>query len=1046
MTQLLALSPYVLSLALSAGLGGYAWRHRKITGAVAYSLAAFSQASWTLGYIFELLDPTLAGKIFWDNFQFIGSGGWYFAFLIFTVHYSGRRLPRPRLIYSVLVAPFVIITVLAFTDAWHHLIRPTAELVPGDPFSTLVYDFTPSVLAIALYAYATFLVGVGLLIQHYFISPPLYRAQILILLGGTLIPFLGTVLTITGLIQSGYRDLSPFTFAAGNLIIAWGLFRYQLFEVMPIAREAVLEHMREAVLVLDTHGRVVDLNPFARQLIQTLTPQVIGLPAVEIFAAWPQLVRALQTEQAQELEIETNLIGDAQAFFEVSLQPLNNRRRQPLGKVLVWHDVTPRRQLEATLRQAHDVVEERVRQRTAELEAANLKLQAQIAERQQAETERQASEERYRRLFEDSRDAVLIVTKDGQLIDINQAGLNLLGYTRAEFTAINFSQVYETPAERERVKVLLEQDGSIENYETRYRRKDGQIINVIFTSSLRRDPSGETFFQTIIHDVTARKRIESALRESEQQYRAIVEDQTELICRTAPDGTLTFVNAAYCRYFERPMEDLVGQVFQPEILPEDRPLIATQRATLTPQTPLITYNYRLLWPSGEVRWLQWTERAFYTASGTVSGFQLVGRDMTDRQRAEEILRRRNEELLALNTITTLLNETREPQSLVTEILDKLLDIFKADGGWLRVQPVAEVAGGLEYVAERNLLPSIARQVNRTLWPRLAEPRRLQTMIQDLQTRLKQEAGIPFVSVTPIMVKEQFVGTLGLYNRFPRMLSFQEKEILKMTIRQVAGTLENLWLTEQVTEVEVLREVDRLRDELIANVSHELRTPLGLIMVFSTTLLRDDMVFDVARQTQFLRLIANEAEKLETIVSNLLDLSRMQARTMRLERQLIDLTEFTREALVALQSQTELHPVVCQLPLVPLLVSVDAKRIEQVLRNLVSNAIKYSPPGATITVCCRPVNEEAVVSVTDQGIGIAPEDLARVFDRFYRVESEATHGVAGAGLGLAVCQGIIEAHGGRLWAESALGVGSTFSFAVPTSLAAPPMDLEETLYE
>jgi two-component system sensor histidine kinase VicK len=125
-----------------------------------------------------------------------------------------------------------------------------------------------------------------------------------------------------------------------------------------------------------------------------------------------------------------------------------------------------------------------------------------------------------------------------------------------------------------------------------------------------------------------------------------------------------------------------------------------------------------------------------------------------------------------------------------------------------------------------------------------------------------------------------------------------------------------------------------------------------------------------------------------------------------------------------------HCFVHDFPSKPLVATVDSKRIEQVLRNLLTNAIKYSPEGGHITVQGRGDHRQLLIQVRDEGMGIPPEDLERVFERFYRVENEITQRVGGVGLGLAVCRAIVEAHGGRMWVESSLGVGSTFFFTLP----------------
>jgi signal transduction histidine kinase len=224
-------------------------------------------------------------------------------------------------------------------------------------------------------------------------------------------------------------------------------------------------------------------------------------------------------------------------------------------------------------------------------------------------------------------------------------------------------------------------------------------------------------------------------------------------------------------------------------------------------------------------------------------------------------------------------------------------------------------------------------------------------------------------------------------------------------------------------------MDRLRSEFIANVSHEIRTPLGLIKIFAATLLREDVELDVETYSDFLRNIDEEADKLTEIVDNLLDISRIEAGKMQLQRQTVDMVQMADKVAAAMLSQATKHKITVDFPEKPVLVIVDITRIEQVLRNLLSNAIKFSPDGGHIRIGGKRQHQQLLIWVRDEGIGIPTIDLERIFERFYRVQSESTYGVRGAGLGLSVSKAIIEAHGGRIWAESS-GRGTTIYFNLP----------------
>ncbi|MBW1953327.1 MAG: PAS domain S-box protein [Deltaproteobacteria bacterium] len=251
------------------------------------------------------------------------------------------------------------------------------------------------------------------------------------------------------------------------------------------------------------------------------------------------------------------------------------------------------------------------------------------------------SEEKYRTLFEKSRDAICVTTKEGRFIDVNQATLELFGYTREEMIeGLNAAQLYVHPGYREQFKQQIESEGSIRDFEVKFLTKDGTEIDCLITSTVLRSKDGSLLgYQNIIRDITKQKQGEWALRKSVARYRAIVEDQTDLICRSLPDGRLTFVNEAYCRYFYKTREELIGTKFMPTIHPEDRDRVKVHLASLHPQNQAATIEHRVITPDGEIRWQQWTNRMILDDQGQPLEFQSVGRDITEQKLMEEALRK-----------------------------------------------------------------------------------------------------------------------------------------------------------------------------------------------------------------------------------------------------------------------------------------------------------------------------------------------------------------------------------------------------------------------
>ncbi|MBP7999492.1 MAG: PAS domain-containing protein [Chloroflexi bacterium] len=356
-TATLYLIPYFLSCTISLWIGLNAWRHREENAAAPFAWIALSQAATTIGYILELLSPTIPGKIFWDNLQFVGLVVWPLALFAFALQYTGQKLSRPRLLWTILALPGILVLAIIFTDPWHSLIRPTTTLIPGEPFPALVYTFTPTILA--SFSYFLLLMGGSLLLLLNRLAFPqrLYRAQILAITIGTLVPVIGLGLTALGIQITFHRDTTPLTYAVSNLIIAWALFRYKLFDVVPVAREAVIENMTDAVLVLDRSGRVIDYNPSAITVLQLPVQGVIGTSITNLTGKiMGQLPPDLLSRNGSTEQIIKTATGEH--TFEVDVRPLPARRGRESGHLIIWHDISERKQAEEAIHQyAHQLEE-----------------------------------------------------------------------------------------------------------------------------------------------------------------------------------------------------------------------------------------------------------------------------------------------------------------------------------------------------------------------------------------------------------------------------------------------------------------------------------------------------------------------------------------------------------------------------------------------------------------------------------------------------------------------------------------------------------------
>ncbi|HEX9068865.1 MAG TPA: ATP-binding protein [Ktedonobacterales bacterium] len=247
-------------------------------------------------------------------------------------------------------------------------------------------------------------------------------------------------------------------------------------------------------------------------------------------------------------------------------------------------------------------------------------------------------------------------------------------------------------------------------------------------------------------------------------------------------------------------------------------------------------------------------------------------------------------------------------------------------------------------------------------------------------------------------------------------------------RDAAGALISGVLN--VRDITRSRETEELRSTFISVVSHELQTPIAIIKGYASTLAREDAHWDADILHERLTAIEEEADRLSHQVGNLLYASRIQAGGLAMERGEMDLAEVTRSVVTRFGARNTGHEISVRLPSRMPLVLGDRGRIEEVLLNLLDNAAKYSPRGGRIRVRGRVGDHEVRISIADDGQGIPLREQERIFARFQRVENTASRRTQGAGLGLYICRAIVEAHGGRIWVESALGHGSTFGFALP----------------
>ncbi len=354
----------------------------------------------------------------------------------------------------------------------------------------------------------------------------------------------------------------------------------------------------------------------------------------------------------------------------------------------------------------------------AQLEAANRELQQQIDVRQQIEEALRESEERFRNAFDHAPIGKALVALDGHWLKVNRSLCEIVGYCEQEMLSTTFQAIThpeDIDSDLDYVRQLL--NGEIRSYEMekRYFHKLGQIVWILLSGSVVRNAKGQPlYFIAQIQDITKRKQAEKALRESEERYRAIVEDQTELITRFQPDGTLTFVNEAYCRYYGQTREELIGNRYEPLIFEEDREAIAQLLNSLSLENPMATIEHRVI-VAGEIRWMQWINRAIFDEQGRFVEYQSVGRDISDRRQAElEITRSRDLKEAIFNESTDAIFLVDAETLLTLDCNRRAVELFEASSQDELINISGHTLQRHQFTSDE--LAAIAEEINRQgLW-------------------------------------------------------------------------------------------------------------------------------------------------------------------------------------------------------------------------------------------------------------------------------------------------------------------------------------------
>ncbi len=662
--------------------------------------------------------------------------------------------------------------------------------------------------------------------------------------------------------------------------------------------------------------------------------------------------------------------------------------------------------------------------------------------------------------MESSDDAIISKDLNGVITTWNRGAQEVFGYTAEE--AIGQPVTMLMPPERvnEEPGILerIRSGNKVDHYETVRRRKDGTLLDVSLTVSPIKDSEGRIVGASkIARDITAQKRIERVVLESEEKFYTLAESVPHMVWMAEPDGTVFWFNQAWYEYTGTSHDEMFGWGWRNAIDPEFRSEVErVWKESLETGSPF-EMEYPILGRNGESRWFLTRGNPAITQSGQIIRWFGTNTDIHEQRRID----RRNRFILELDERVRPLDRPEEIVLELASLLGQHLGVdrcayaeveedenhFYIPGDYTRDEETISIVGryamsqfGDEVLRlMRANQPFVVDDISND--PRLSETDREAYELTQIQA----------VICVPLHKNGRFVSCMAVHQRVPRKWAVEEVELVAFVANRFWESIERARLVKTLHEA-VAREQEartvaersnRVKDEFLATVSHELRTPLNTILGWAS-LLRSGRLSDPAKVKAY-ETLYNSSRVQAQLIDDLLDVSRIITGKLRLEVQTVDLASLIDSAVESVRPAAEAKEIRIQVITDPHAgpVSGDPGRLQQVMWNLLSNAVKYTPKRGRVYVKLEQVNSHVEVSVADTGIGIDSTFLPRIFERFTQWEPAPNKGRAGLGLGLSIVQHLVEMHGGTVKAESeGVGHGSTFTVALPRLPLRPQRNTEQ----
>lgn len=523
--------PLLIAVVILLALAFYTWRHRGTPGAMYFMLLISAAAWWALMYALQLSGADLETKVFWAKAKYPGVVMLPVAWLAFALQYTGRDMWLTRRNLALLsIIPLITLALVATNDAHYLIWKP--EMTVFGSFSVLHLEFGTWFWINMAYSYLLLVLGTAVLLRTIVPTLRVYYPQNLALLIGVMTPWISNAIYVSGHSPVDNLDLTPFAFTLSGLALAWGLLRYRLLDLVPVARSAIVERISPGIIVVDNQKRVVDINPAAQRILNRTSSMVLGRKVREL---QPNLANLLErhrdkNEVREEVSFGT---GSEHRNYDFNLSTLRDQKGNPSGRLILLYDITDHKRTEEQLR---------------------------------------SSEVKFRTVVESIGEALLITDADDAVTFMNQRVTDLTGYTEEDMLGRQAYELFLPPEEwpeafehnRKRAQ------GISERYEMYLRCKDGEGIWTEINATPYRNAEGEIVGTLgAISDITERKASEKKLREAEELFRTTFDKTPMGMALVNMEGRYLRINEAMCQILGYSKQELLSSTFWEITYPED---------------------------------------------------------------------------------------------------------------------------------------------------------------------------------------------------------------------------------------------------------------------------------------------------------------------------------------------------------------------------------------------------------------------------------------------------------------------------------------------